>query len=253
MMDMINIKALIIDDEPSAVKTLTLMIQHYVPEITELKSTNDPHEGLFLLKYFQPQLLFIDIQMPVMSGFELLKQVPLINFNIIFTTAHDEYAIEAIRFSALDYLLKPIDADELRNAVTRFIYKQNNSLGNQSLYNNFMHNLFVRDKKDFKLALPTIKGTFFYNPKDIISLEGEGNYTNFFFTDKTSLLTSRTMKEYEEILINHGFIRVHKSYLVNRAHVINYTSDGMLTMTDHSKVEVSRRRKEEVMRQLKSI
>ena len=105
------IKALIIDDEPSAVTTLRLMLDRYVPEIRELISTNNVVEGLELIKSFQPQLLFLDIQMPVMTGFEMLKRLPEINFNIIFTTAHDQYAIEAIRFSALDYLLKPIDAD----------------------------------------------------------------------------------------------------------------------------------------------
>jgi two-component system, LytTR family, response regulator len=246
-------KALIIDDEPSAVKTLTLMIQHYLPEITALKSTNDPHEGLFLLKSFKPHLLFIDIQMPLITGFELLRQVPQIDFNIIFTTAHDEYAIEAIRFSALDYLLKPIDADELRTAYNRFLQKQNSDAANQQLYNNFIYNINTSDKKDFKLALPTTQGTFFYKPEEIIRLEGESNYTRFFFVNKKTLLTSRTMKEYEEILVNHGFIRVHKSHMLNKIHVINYTADGMLTMSDQSKVEISRRRKEEVMERLKSV
>lgn len=247
-----SIKALIIDDEPPAVKTLSLMIHHYLPEIKELKTTNDPHEGLFLLKDFQPDLLFIDIQMPLMNGFELLKQIPQINFNIIFTTAHDEYAIEAIRFSALDYLLKPIDADELQNAFGRFIQKKAGTVGNQPLYNNFMYNLNVKDKKDFKLALPTLQGTFFYKPDEIVRLEGEGNYTKFFFADKTTFLTSRTLREYESILESHGFIRIHKSHLVNKAYVVNYAADGMLTMADQSKVEISRRRKEEVLTLLKA-
>src|SRR4030095_9586758 len=113
-----SMKALIIDDEITAIKTLSLMIKHYIPAIKNLKTTTDVYEGLHLIKSFEPQLLFIDIQMPVMSGFELLKQVPQVNFSIIFTTAHDEYAIDAIRFSALDYLLKPIDADELQNAFS---------------------------------------------------------------------------------------------------------------------------------------
>ncbi len=243
---------MIIDDEPSAIKTLSLMIRHYIPEINELKTTTDPHEGLFLLKTFQPHLLFIDIQMPLMSGFNLLKQVPQVGFNIIFTTAHDEYAIEAIRFSALDYLLKPIDADELRNSFDRFIQKQTSG-SNQLLYNNFLHNLSVTDKKEFKLALPTTQGTFFYSPEEIIRLEGESNYTLFHFTGKKRLLTSKTLKEYEEILLGHGFIRVHKSHIINKLHVVNYSSDGMLTLADHSKVEISRRRKEEVMEQLKSV
>lgn len=247
-----SIKALIIDDEPAAVKTLSLMVHHYLPQITELKSANDPHEGLFLLKSFQPNLLFIDIQMPVMSGFELLKQVPQINFNIIFTTAYDEYAIEAIRFSALDYLLKPIDADELVNAYNRFVQKLNSASGSQPLYSNFIHNLNVRDKKDFKLALPTLQGTFFYRPDEIVRLEGEGNYTKFFFTNKTTFLTSRTLREYEAILESHGFIRIHKSHLINKAYVVNYVPDGMLVMADNSKVEISRRRKEEILTQLKT-
>lgn len=248
-----NIRALIIDDEAPAVKTLSLMIHHYLPGIGEVKSTNDPHEGLFLLKTFQPHLLFLDIQMPLMSGFELLKQVPQINFNIIFTTAHDEYAIDAIRFSALDYLLKPIDADELLNAYNRFIQKHSADSGLQPLYNNFIHNISVQHKKDFKLALPTLQGTFFYKPEEIVRLEGESNYTKFFFTNHKTLLTSRTLKEYEEILLGHNFIRVHKSHIVNRLHVVNYTGDGMLTMADHSKVEISRRRKEEVTNALKNL
>lgn len=247
-----TIKALIIDDEPSAVKTLSLMIQHYLPGIKELRTTNDPHEGLFLLKDFQPHVLFIDIQMPLMNGFELLKQVPRINFNIIFTTAHDEYAIEAIRFSALDYLLKPIDADELLNAFNRFVQKQTGTVSSQPLYNNFLYNLNVSDKKDFKLALSTTQGTFFYNPDEIIRLEGEGNYTRFFFVNKIPLLTSRTIKEYEEILGNRGFIRTHKSHIVNKMHVTNYSAEGFLTMSDGSKAEVSRRRKEEVVIALKT-
>jgi two-component system, LytTR family, response regulator len=246
------IKALIIDDEPSAVKTLTLLLSHYVPEITELKSTNDPHDGLRLLKTYKPDLLFLDIQMPLMTGFGLLKQLPEINFNIIFTTAHDQYAIEAIRFSALDYLMKPIDGDELQQAIKRYISKASMAAYNKPLYNNFLHNIHATDRKGFKLALPTTQGTFFYNTEEIVRLEGESNYTKFFFTNNKTLLTSKTLKEYEEILSNHGFIRIHKSHIVNRIHVVNYSGDGMLTLVDNSKVEISRRRREEVMEQLKS-
>ncbi len=120
-------KALIIDDESTAIQTLSLMLKHYLPEITTIQTTTDPYEGLLLLEKFAPELLFIDIQMPLMNGFELLKKIPKINFSIIFTTAHDEYAIDAIRFSALDYLLKPIDTDELQNAFKRFTEKQNST------------------------------------------------------------------------------------------------------------------------------
>lgn len=247
-----EVKALIIDDESTAIKTLSLMIQHYIPEITDLKTTTDPYEGLLLLQSFKPQLLFIDIQMPLMSGFEFLKKVERPDFSVIFTTAHDEYAIDAIRFSALDYLLKPIDTDELQNSFQRFRQKQENNSATDTLYRNFIYNLNVKNKIDFKLALPTLQGTFFYKPEEIIRLEGEGNYTKFFFSDKTSLMTTYTLKNYEDVLLNYGFLRVHKSHLINKAHVINYTTDGMLTMTDFSKVEISRRRKEDVMEILKN-
>jgi len=247
------IKALIVDDEPSAVNTLRLMLERYIPEITMLRSTNDPEDALPLIKSFQPDLLFLDIQMPVLNGFELLKRIPHFPFEIIFTTAHDQYAIQAIRFSALDYLLKPIDADELRASFDKFISRNNLKIGNQPLYQNLMHNISVADKKDFKLAVPTSDGTFFYFPDEIIRLEGESNYTRFFFSGKKPMLVSKTLKEYEELLAEHGFIRVHKSHLINKKHVVNYTNDGQLVLADQSKVEVSRRRKEEVMEALKGM
>lgn len=241
------IKAVIIDDEPSAVNTLKLMLERYIPEIKMIKSTNDPEEGLHLIKTFQPQLLFLDIQMPQMNGFRLLRKIPFINFNIIFTTAYDQYAIEAIRFSALDYLLKPIDAEDLRQAVDKYMIKEVITLGQQALYSNLIDNLNAEDKSDFKLALSTSDGIYFFNPEEIIRIEGESNYSKFFFTDRKNLLTSKTLKDYEELLNDHGFVRTHKSHLINVKHVVNYTSDGILTMTDYSRVEVSRRRKEEVM------
>lgn len=245
------IKALIVDDEPSAVNTLQLMLERYIPEISKLRSTNDAQEAVQLIKDFQPDLVFLDIQMPVLNGFELLKKIGNIRFDIIFTTAHDQYAIQAIRFSALDYLLKPIDADELRTAFEKFMRRRVATAANQPLYQNLLHNINASDKNEFKLAVPTSEGTFFYFPNEIVRLEGESNYTRFFFTSKKPLLVSKTLKEYEEILSEYGFIRVHKSHLINRAHVLNYTSDGRLVLADQSKVEISRRRREEVMEALK--
>jgi two-component system, LytTR family, response regulator len=247
------IKALIIDDEPSAINTLRLMLGRHVPEIGELYSTNNPQEGLQLIKNLQPNLLFLDIQMPTMSGFDLLRQIQPVNFNIIFTTAHDQYAVEAIRFSALDYLLKPIDADELRAAVDKYMIKEVVHLSRGLLYKNLLHNVNSTDKKDFKLAVNTTTGTYFFQPSEIIRLEAESNYTQLFFTNRKKLLTSRTLKDYDEILSGHGFIRIHKSHLINRQHVVNYLGEGLLTMADDSKVEISRRRQHEVMRLLKGV
>jgi two-component system LytT family response regulator len=245
------IKALIIDDESPAVETLELMLQRYIPEITDVKSTTEPSEGVYILKTWNPQLLFLDIQMPVMNGIEILKQFPRIDFTIIFTTAYDQYAIQAIRFSALDYLLKPIDADELRAAMDRYLEKEEGKQNETSLYNNLLHNISVKHKEDFKLALATTAGTYFFHPEEIIRLEAESNYTRFFFTHQKPLLTSRTLGDYEEFLMDYGFIRTHKSHLVNKKHAVRITREGTLAMIDQSTVEISRRRKDEVMLLLK--
>jgi two-component system LytT family response regulator len=247
------IRALIIDDEPSAVETLELMLERYVPEITECRSSTAPSEGLHVLKTWAPDLLFLDIQMPLMNGFDILKQFPQITFTVIFTTAYDQYAIQAIRFSALDYLLKPIDADELRAAVDKYISQESSRQGAQALYDNLLHNLSAKRKEDFKLTVATTSGTSFYAPVDIIRLEAESNYTRFYFLNQKSILTSRTLKEYEEILTGYGFLRIHKSHLINSMHVRHVTRDGILTLADQSQVEISRRRREIILEQLKDL
>ncbi|NML19719.1 response regulator transcription factor [Pseudoflavitalea sp. G-6-1-2] len=246
------IKAVIIDDEPAAVNTLQLMLDRYIPEIKQVKTSNDPEKAIQLIKTFKPQLVFLDIQMPTMTGFDLLKKLPEINFTIIFTTAHHKYAIEALRFSALDYLMKPIDADELRQAVDKFMARTVVALGQQTLYQNLLHNITAKDRKDFKLALPTSEGTYFFKPEEIIRLEGEINYTWFHFINRKPLLISRTLKEYEDILNDHGFLRIHKSHLINKTHVVNYTQHGTLTLSDLSQVDISRRRKEIILEALRS-
>jgi two-component system LytT family response regulator len=243
------IRALCIDDEPSALETLTSMIQRYTPQITELKTTRDPFEGLTLLGTYNPQLLFLDVQMPGLTGFDLLKRIERYSFEVIFTTAFDKYAIEAIRFSALDFLLKPIDADELKAAVQRFIEKKASEEERQKLIDNLKYNL-TAEKDDFRLAIATLKGTFYYSIKKIVRLEGEGNYTRIYFDKDKPLLASKTLKDFEELLITHGFIRVHRSHLINKVFVGSVLFDGFIEMTDKSKIEISRRRKEAVMQQL---
>lgn len=246
------IKAIIIDDEPAAVDTLQLMLERYVPEISQIKTTNDPVNAGQLIKSFMPQLVFLDIRMPVMNGFELLKKLKDIQFNIIFTTAHHKYAIEALRFSALDYLMKPIDADELRQAVDRFMAGTVVALSQQALYQNLLNNISAKDRKDFKLALPTSEGIYFFHPEEIIRMEGEINYTWFHFSNRKPLLISKTLKEYEDLLNDHGFLRIHKSHLINKMHVVNYTRNGTLTLSDRSQVDISRRRKEIILEALRS-
>jgi two-component system LytT family response regulator len=241
------IRAIAIDDEPAAISTLTLMIEKYVPEITELHTSNQPEHGLEMIRQLKPELVFLDIQMPVLTGFELLKQLDSIDFEIIFTTAYDQYAIEAIRFSALDYLVKPLDAEDLKRAVHRFVeHRDKKEQSRKDLYQNLLHNI-KSTQSEFKLAISSSEGIFFYNPSQIIRLEAESNYTRFFFTDKKPLVVAKTLGEYEEMLGPHGFLRTHRTHLVNRTYVQSYMPDGFLLMKDNSKVEISRRRKEEVL------
>ncbi|HYF32177.1 MAG TPA: LytTR family DNA-binding domain-containing protein [Chitinophagaceae bacterium] len=241
------IKAVIIDDEPSAVSTLGLMLQRYTPVISDVRSSTHPQEALQLIRNYQPHLVFLDVQMPLMNGFELLKRLDKIDFRIIFTTAYDHYAIQAIRFSALDYLLKPIDADELIQAVSKFI-KENKQ--QQELYQNLLQNA-SQNQSEFRLAFNTQEGSFFHYPREIIRVEGENNYSKIFFENNKKLLLSKTLKEFEEMLADYGFIRVHKSHLVNKKHVRRYSPEGWLAMSDGTKVEVSRRRREKILDALK--
>jgi two-component system LytT family response regulator len=244
------IKALLIDDEERAIDSLQLMIEKYVPEITQIKSCTDPRRCVHIIHDFQPDLVFLDIRMPHLSAFELLDLVPNKNFKVIFTTAYDEYAIQAIRFSAFDYLLKPVDAEDLSNGVKRFL-QSNDSSNQQELFTNIKHNMQAEGSHLFRLALPSKEGVHFLMPHEIIRCEGAGNYTVFYLDGGKQQVTSKTLGEYEELLSPFHFIRTHKSHLVNREFISYVDFDGFLILKDSSKVEVSRRRKGDVMAALR--
>src|SRR5215813_13346258 len=209
------LKVLLIDDEERATDSLRLMIQKAVPEIDQVMVCNDSRKAADVIHNFQPALVFLDIQMPHLSGFELLEKMPNKNFKIIFTTAYNEYAIQAIRFSAFDYLLKPIDIEELQLAVQRFLESNENYKQQYELLKNIMHNIQAPSADEFRLALPTQEGVHFLQPADIIRCEAVGNYTKFFVTGDKTYLISKTLGEYDSLLTPHHFIRTHKSHLVN--------------------------------------
>jgi|SRR5882757_3531274 len=244
------VKILIVDDEEAAGNILRVLIKRYIAAPTEIASCNNATDALELLQSFNPTLVMLDIEMPKMNGFDFLNMAGNNNFDVIFTTAYDQYAIKAIRFSALDYLLKPIDGPDLQNAINRHIVKQQNQ-HQQLLVSNLIANLQQKDPKDFKLALSTNKGVFFYEPLEILYCEAENNYTRFTFTKKQPMLVSKTLGEYEDLLAEHGFLRIHKSYLVNAKHVSKVDKDGLLLMSDNKQLPISKRRKEAVMSTLK--
>ncbi len=243
------IKILIVDDEQSAGRILKVLLEKHIPGEKQIEISNHPAEALELLKTYQPTLVMLDIEMPVMNGFDFLNRASDWNFDVIFTTAYDQYAIKAIRFSALDYLLKPIDIVDLQNAVNRHIVKKQSAvtLSQQPLMNNLIYNLQQKDQQQFKLALSTSEGIFLYDPKEIVLLEGSSNYTKFFFANQKQLIVAKTLKEYEDILVEHQFLRVHKSYLVNKSHVIKVDREGVLELSNKMNIPISRRRKSEIL------
>ncbi len=245
------LKVLLIDDEQRATDALRLMIIKTIPEITDVMVCNDARQAGEKIHQFQPGLVFLDIQMPHLNGFELLEKIPNKNFKIIFTTAYNEYAIQAIRYSAFDYLLKPVDMEELQAAVHRFIEGHEDYKQQYDLLKNIMHNMSAPSAEDFRLALPTKEGVHFLQPHEIIRCEALGNYTKFFVTSGKSYLISRTLGEYDTLLTPQNFIRTHKSHLVNKKFISFIDHDGFAVLKDNTKVEVSRRRKEEVMEALK--
>ena len=244
-------RILIVDDEQAASNILKMLIEKHVPAIKEIKTCNSPEEALVIIQEWQPDLLMLDIEMPNMNGFDLLNRVGNSDFDVVFTTAYDKYAIKAIRFSALDYLLKPVDIAELQNAINKHIIKKfQPRQEQQKLVSNLINNLQQKDQTGFKLALSTTEGVFFFIPSEIIRLEGESNYTRFYFANQKPMLVSRTLKEYEDILAEHDFIRAHKSHLVNKKFVKYLDKEGLLWLTDGSHIIVSRRKKEEVLKEL---
>lgn len=238
------LRILIIDDEVAAGNVVKLLIEKFISAEKEICYCPSPETALELIKDFKPSLIMLDIEMPNMSGFDFLNKVIGWDFDVIFTTAYDKYAIKAIRFSALDYLLKPIDSLELQNAVNRHIIKQQSrGPGQQLLVSNLISNLKQDKKENFKLALSTVEGVSFFDPATIIYCEGENNYTRFIFIDHKPILISKTLGEYEEILEDYQFIRIHKSYLVNKVYITQIDREGMILMSDGKRLAVSRRRK----------
>jgi two-component system LytT family response regulator len=244
------IKAIIIDDEIHCRKTLAMLLKEYCPGVEVIEQCSDAESGLATIQRMKPDLVFLDIEMPNMNGFEMLEKLPEIQFEIIFTTSYDQYAIKAIRFSALDYLLKPVDREELQKAVQKVTQRQNHQLPQQ------LEILLQKIQKPAssiqKIALPTMDGLQMVSVDSIISCASDSNYTIFLLKNKQKLIASRTLKEIEEMLEEHSFLRVHHSYMINLNEVNKYIKGegGYLIMSDDSTVDVSRSRKEMLLKKL---
>jgi two-component system LytT family response regulator len=245
-----SVKAFIIDDEFQSRKFLGKMMHQYFPEISLVGYASTVEEGLQGIKEYNPDIVFLDIQMKGETGFDLLNHLPEINFALIFTTAFDKYAIKAFRFNAIDYLLKPIVIDELIEAVNkvkqRTALAQSASKGQvEQLYRDITNPQKIHDK----IAIPTGEGFIIISVNEIVYCHASSNYTEFYLTDKKRILSSYTLKQYDEILTAQSFFRAHRSFLINLAHIKMYRrgEGGEIVMSNGHEIELSRTHKDEFL------
>jgi two-component system LytT family response regulator len=241
-------KAIIADDENGALNSLKNMIQNYCPQLEIIATANTVDNAFIEIEKHKPNLLFLDIEMGKKTAFDLLEQFSTMPFDIIFTTAYNHYAIKAIRFSALDYLLKPIDPEELKNAVERFISKKHDEELLNSKFKTLLGNL-KQENKNKRIAISDTDGLVFIDISDIIRCHSDGSYTTIFLTDGKKMVVSKPIGEYEDLFNEENFFRIHRSHLININHIKKYMKGdgGYVLMSDGAEVEVSRRKKNEFM------
>lgn len=250
MKKQIMIKAIIVDDEPYCCEALAILLERYCPRVEVTGSYHSGVDALNAIRRRPPQLLFLDIEMPRMNGFELLEKIKDLSFELIFTTSYDQYAIKAIRFSALDYLLKPIDREELQRSVQKVEQRLQSPLPQQ--IDLLFQKLQSPGHLFSKIAIPTMEGLQMVAVDSIIHCASDSNYTILTLKDQSKVIASRTLKEIEELLEDYSFARVHHSSVVNLNEVCKYIKGegGYLIMSDGSSVNVSRSRKEMLLKKL---
>jgi two-component system, LytTR family, response regulator len=244
------IETILIDDEIHCLKTLSLLLEEYCPEVHILDKCTDAETGLQAIEKYKPSLIFLDIEMPYMNGFEMLEHFSTVPFAVIFTTAYDQYAIKALHFSALDYLLKPIDREELQRAVQKVFLQSAHPLPQQIEV--LLQKLNHPSVKINRIAIPTMEGLQMIYIDSIISCRADSNYTILHLKNKQKIIASRTLKEIEEMLEEYSFARVHHSSLINLNEVEKYIKGegGYILMSDGTTVDVSRSRKEMLLKKL---
>ncbi len=246
-----RISAIIIDDEQDARKVLISSLQQECPEIDVLGEASTVRDGLELINQVDPEVIFLDIELRGESGFDLIDKCPEINFEIIFTTAFDKYALRAIKVAAIDYLLKPVDPTELKLAIGRL----RNQKDNNSVSSSQVELLLQQLKNDqiHKLAIPDLNGITYVDANNIIYLKSAGNYCSIYTEDKKELISTKSLKDYEELMNGMNFIRIHQRYLINLKHVERYDRSlgGTVTMSNGKELEISRRKRHEFLNALK--
>ena len=239
------IKAIIVDDEKHSVATLAWKIENFCPEIELVAQFTDSSEALNYIRDNQPDLLFLDIEMPRLNGFELLDELgDAINFEVIFITAYDEFGIKAVKANALDYLLKPVQNQELKASIEKYKQKKLNEPERESGN--------TANIKANRIALATKESIEFVDPQEIISCSSDSNYTMIYLDGDRKKLISKTLKEVEQWLSPYGFFRTHHSHLVNVSHIKEYVraDGGYLLLSNNKEIPVSRNRKEDLLKMI---
>lgn len=238
-----KINSVIIDDDPFIKDLLCDKIEQFLPDIKIMGTAGSGEAGIALIKKHNPDLIFLDVEMEDMTGFEMLEQIGEISFDTIFITSYVHYAIKAIRFNALDYLVKPIDLGELKKAIKRFEEKRNSKTSGRDV-RQALQNMKTTNASEQKFTLNTHDGEMQFALKDIVRFEGERNYSYIFLSNGKKKLASKTLGDFEEILSDKGFFRIHKSHLVNRIHIETNKKDKFVKLLSGEELPVSRRKKE---------
>lgn len=250
---MLKLTAVAIDDENRGRKSLLAMLEKYCPQVQVIGEACNVAEAIALLQSVQPNILFLDIEMPDGTGFDLLKMMPDLQSEIIFTTAYGHYAINAIRFCALDYLLKPINITELVQAVNKAMENKLQQSTDHRVQHLINH-MTDQELKDKKIGIPTQQSIDFIAVTNIIRCEAEGSYTRFHLKGGEMVIATGSVKHFEELLKPYGYFRVHNSHLINLSHIKRFVKvdGGYVVMDDEADVPVSRRKREEFLEVLKN-
>lgn len=239
------IKAIIVDDERNCIDMLVWLLDTYCPEVSVVALCDSAEMGLKNISKLKPDVVFLDIEMPKMNGFDMLEQIPEIDFQLVFTTAYDKFAIKAFKYAALNYLLKPIDPDDLTTTIQRL--KEKTNTPTKAQMEMLFQNMASRDMPIERIALSISDGLVFVQTKDICYCHAESNYTYVVMADGKKILVAKTLKEIQETLSGKDFFRVHNSYLVNLNHITKFVrgDGGYIVMPDQTQITIARSKKEE--------
>lgn len=242
------LKAILVDDEWSSLQNLQQKLREFCPEIRIVAVAQKPEEAISLILRHNPDILFLDIEMPRMNGFRMLEELQDVNAEVIFTTAYNHYAIDAIRISAFDYLVKPISVEDLQNAVNRLTVQQKRQM--QEKLNVLKKSLQESKSQEDNIAIPTIDGIEFMHIKNIVRIESSSNYSKLYLLDGHTILVTRLLKDFEEMLLPYRFFRVHHSHVVNLSYIKKYIrgEGGQVVMQNGDIIDVARRKKEEFLK-----